>query len=753
MNIKINRYIIRKRTGADSKSLPILVSFGRCGTVRKGPKNLPIGTAFYFEEIMRYRLPVADKKFCRITRLNPIEGGIYMGMKTVKERRRARSEDKLGKPSDGRENEDGEESRGRVKRFLSKFKKPSKKTVVLLIIAAVVIAVAAVSIVRRMAGGGTEEIKYTTATVERRSITRTVDGSSVVEANDTYEVTALVTGEILSDNFSEGDLVTKDQLLYTIDSSDAQQEVETAQNSLVQAQQQYADAVRQKANTVQTNSLNEQSQQNAILNALASVDSAARSLNDAQEDYDNLTITANYSGTVAEVLVNNGDSVNDGTQLARVYDSSRLKIQLPFNEADADTISVGDSAVLTIASSGDTVAGTVETVGTATQATSSHAIVRYVTIVVDNPGGLTTEDSATAVVNGAACNDLGTFEYYDEGYINARSSGRIGELYLQENDVITEGQVIGYITSTTVENNLESARDQLESAERSRDDAYNQLEQLVIQNDTYSLDSNIQSAQISLDNARISLERAQENLEDYEITAPIEGTIIEKNKKAGDKLENNSSSTSEAMAVIYDMSTLKVQLSVDETDVQDIQTGQEVTITADAVEGTFTGTVEKVGVNGTSENGVTTYPVDIVITEYGDLLPGMNVDCVITVESSEDVLAVPVEAVQRGNIVYVQGEKTDESDNAPEGYYSVDVETGITDSVYIEIKSGLNEGDVVCGSISASGNEAQGSVDSSTMQMQGGMGGMGGMSGGGGMGGGMPGGGGGGAPGGGGGPM
>lgn len=673
-----------------------------------------------------------------------------MGMKTVKERRRARRESKLGNPSDGRETEDGEESRGRIKRFLGKFKKPSKKTVVLLIIAAVVIAVAAAAIVRRMAGGDSNETEYNTATVERRSITRTVDGSSVIEANDTYEVTALVTGEILSDNFNEGDLVKKDQLLYTIDSDDAQQEVETAQNSLEQAQQQYADAVRQKANTVQTNSLNEESQQNAIMNALASVESAARSLNDAQEDYDNLTITANYSGTVSEVLVNNGDSVNDGTQLAKVYDSSRLKIQLPFNEADAAAINVGDTAVLSIASSGDTVNGTVETVGTATQATSAHAIVRYVTIVVDNPGGLTIEDSATAVVNGAACNDLGTFEYYDEGYITARSSGRIGDLYLQENDVITEGQVIGYITSTTVENNLESAKDQLESAERSRDDAYNQLEQLVIQNDTYSLDSNIQNAALQLDNARISLERAQKNLEDYEIKAPIEGTIIEKNKKAGDKLENNSATTSEAMAVIYDMSTLKVQLSVDETDVQDIKTGQEVTITADAVEGTFTGTVEKVGVNGTSTNGVTTYPVDIVITDYGDLLPGMNVDCVITVESSENVLAIPVESLQRGNIVYVQGDKTDENDKAPEGYYSVDVETGVTDSQYIEIKSGLNEGDVVCGSIAASGDEAQGSAESGAMQMQGGMGGMGGGMPGGGMagGGGMPGGGG--APGGGG---
>ena len=48
-------------------------------------------------------------------------------------------------------------------------------------------------------------------------------------------------------------------------------------------------------------------------------------------------------------------------------------------------------------------------------------------------------------------------------------------------------------------------------------------------------------------------------------------------------------------------------------------------MTADAVQGTFTGTVTKVGVNGTSENGVTTYPVDIAIQDYGDLLPGMRI--------------------------------------------------------------------------------------------------------------------------------
>ncbi len=674
-----------------------------------------------------------------------------MANKTVAEKRKFPNKNPF--VSNDEDDDNGGKRSGKLKFFFKKLKKPSKKTVVLLILAAIVLVIAVMFIVRKASTPGEDEVQYNTATVERRSITRTVGGSSVVEANDTYEISALVTGEILADYFEEGDLVQQDQLLYTIDSEDAQNSVESAQNSLTQAQQQYADAVRQKANTIETNSLNEESQRNSIVNAVNSLESALRSLNEAQENYDNLTITANRSGTVSEVLVNDGDSVNDGTQLAKVYDASRLKVQIPFNEADAANINAGDTAELTIASSGDKINGTVERVGTSTEATSAHAIVRYVTIVVDNPGGLTTSDSASAVINGAACNNLGTFEYYSEGYLTAKSSGQIGDLYLEVNDVITEGQVIGYITSDTVANSLESAKDQVESAELSRDDAYRQLEQLVIQNDTYSLDSNIQSAQISLDNARLQLEQAEKNLEDYEIKAPIEGTIITKNSKAGDKLENNSNSSGEAMAVIYDMSTLKVQLSVDETDVQDIAVGQEVMITADAVEGTFTGSVTKVGVNGTSTNGVTTYPVDIVIEDYGSLLPGMNVDCVIMVDSAEDVLAVPVEAVQRGNIVYVQGEKTDENDRAPEGYYSVDVETGVTDAQYIEIKSGLNEGDTVAGAIAASGNEAQGSIDESTMQMQGGMGGgMSGGPGGGGMGGGMSGGMSGG-PGGGGGPM
>lgn len=589
----------------------------------------------------------------------------------------------------------------------SKIKAMPRKKLIIIGVAGVAIIALAITGIAKLAGGEDDDKDYETATAERRSISRTVTGSSVIEANDTYNVTALVTGEILTDTFSEGDTVKKDDVLYTIESSDAQ-------NALEKARQSFTDAVKKRTDTITSNKLNKE-------NTDAAVKKALNNLQTARTNYNNLTIRSDYTGTITEVLVNDGDSVSDGTRLAKIENTSEFEIQFPFNEADVGAIRVGSTAELTLAKSGDKLWGTVTHISSAPVATTAHAIVRYVTVEVKNPGALTVNESAAAVINGVACSDLGKFEYCESGYITAKTSGKIGDLYLAENDYITAGQTVGYITSDSVKNNYENAQMELDSAYRS-------LEKIVIDSDTYSLDSNVNSA-------RISLEEAEENLEDYTIKAPIDGTIITKNKKAGEKLEQGSSGT-EPMAVIYDMSVLKVQLTIDESDIHSIKTGQKVTVTADAVEGAFTGEVTKVGIDGTSSNGVTTYPVEVTITEYGDLLPGMNVDCTIEVEAVKNVIAVPVDAIQRGNVVYVKGDKTDENDKAPDGYYSVSVQTGITDSVFIEIKKGINEGDEFVTSIKASGVEAEGEQMQTMPQMSG----MGTMPAGG-MGGGMPGGG------------
>ena len=177
-------------------------------------------------------------------------------------------------------------------------------------------------------------------------------------------------------------------------------------------------------------------------------------------------------------------------------------------------------------------------------------------------------------------------------------------------------------------------------------------------------------------------------------------------------------------------------LNIDELDIDNVAVGQVVNITSDAKEGqTFTGVVTKVSVVGTTSGGTTTYPVTVRIDDTEGLRPGMNVDAEIVLSSADDVLAIPSLAVNRGNTVLITADSPSAvnalDQEAPEGYVYVSVETGVSDDSYIEITSGLQEGDTV-----AYLRTASGSSDFMMGNMPGGdMGGMGGGPGSGGQGG------------------
>jgi HlyD family secretion protein len=233
---------------------------------------------------------------------------------------------------------------------------------------------------------------------------------------------------------------------------------------------------------------------------------------------------------------------------------------------------------------------------------------------------------------------------------------------------------------------------------------YVQKNALILALENRDLERNLKSSALSLEEAKNALENKKKALEDYTVTSPISGIVIEKNFKAGDKLDMNTGRA--ALCTIYDLSYLTVQLSVDELDIGSVKVGQEVHITADAVEGrTFTGKVTKVNINGTTANGVTAYPVTVRIDGADGLLPGMNVDAGIVLQSVPDVLSVPAEAVVRGNMVLV---KTDGSVAAhagetlpadkggpPKGFELKQVTLGVNNDDFIEIKSGLQEGDII----------------------------------------------------------
>lgn len=473
-------------------------------------------------------------------------------------------------------------------------------------------------------------VKFNEVTVSRQNIASTVTGNSIVEANAEYSITPLVTGEILEAPFEEGDKVEKGQVMYKIDA-------ETMENSLSSSN--------------------------------ISIQKAQKNYNDAVQDITDLSVRSTLSGRVSAVYVKKGDNVNNGTKIADVISDSKMEIRIPFNASDISSIHNGMGATLTLVGNGTQLNGTVTAVGRATEATSGYMQVCYVTIVVDNPGALTSGDSATAMIGDIACNDIGKFEPVDTTTILAKVSGTIARLNINQGDKVAVGEVVAQLTSDSVDSQLTNATFSLQEAELSRD-------------------------------------RLLKQLDDYTITAPIEGTVVKKNKKAGEKIESggggnssaSSSSNSNVLAVIYDMSSLCFQLDVDEMDVKKISVGQEVIITADAVEGTtYNGVVENVSVNGTiGTNGVTTYPVKVRIQDFDEnLLPGMNIEATISVNTASNAIAIPLTAINRGNIVYVKGEKTDEKDRAPEGFKTVMVETGISNDSFIEIVSGLNEGDVI----------------------------------------------------------
>ena len=512
--------------------------------------------------------------------------------------------------------------------------KKRRKWIKRVLVIAAVLALLFWIVVRPMLGG-TAAVSgaYQTAQVQRQDLTVSVSGSGTVTPIESYQVSALVTGEILESPFEDGDQVEKDQLLYRIDPGSAQTALQQAQLSVQQAQMNY--------------------------DTLAS----------------SLQVKAIGGGVVQTLHVQEGDLVSAGTAVADITDTSTMTLTVPFQAGDAAHISAGQTAQVTLSGTLETLTGTVESVAPADQVGNGGALVRQVKIRLANPGALTETTSATARVGTYACASGGTLSPRLRQTITAAASGEITSLNVSVGSRVSAGAVLAAIGGESAENSLADAA-------------------------------------LAVQNAQLSLQSAQEALDSYTITSPISGTVIEKNLKAGDQLNGGDSG---AMAVIYDLSQLELQMDVSELDIGQIQPGQTVEITAEALPGqTFTGVVEKVSVNGTTTDGFTTYPVTILLSEYGDLNPGMNVSADIIVERSENVLCVPAQAVNSDGTVLAAGEGALAEDGMtiadPSKVEARAVSLRQGDQEYVEITSGLEEGETVLLPVQSDGAPAAGTA-------------------------------------------
>ena len=484
-----------------------------------------------------------------------------------------------------------------------------------------VVVVAAAGAVFLISGGGNKaasrDVTYAETTPIRQDVSNSLSGTGTLNPANTYTVKSLVDGKILTGGFEEGDKVEEGDVLYTIDSSDASTNLEKASIALQQAQRSYDKTV------------------------------------------DLQYVRAEVDGTVSSLKVAKGDQVTSGQEVAVIRDSSKMLLNLLFPAADAANFSVGQSADVMLDGTFETLKGTITAITGTDELSTGNLLVRTVTIRVNNAGGLTTAQAATASVNGVSSIASATFAYQAERTLTAQAGGTVSAINVQEGDAVSKGDILIELTGDDLTESIQSASESLRSAE-------------------------------------ISMQNQQDNMSNYTITSPISGTIIEKDAKQGDALTSGST-----LCVIYDLSYLEMVINVDELQIGALSVGQKVQITADAVaDKTYVGTVTRVSMKGSSSGGTTTYPITIRIDDTDGLRPGMNANAEIVVAEANNALVVPNAAVIRGGYVLVSKKSPSaanavEDMDAPEGYVYVKVETGVSDDSYTEIKSGLQEDDTV----------------------------------------------------------
>jgi len=499
-------------------------------------------------------------------------------------------------------------------------KKKKKRRWLKVLIVLVVLGAIAATLVIRSRNGQKNQVSsdYLVETAERRDLTVSVSGTATLEPADSYNVTSLISGEIKSAPFEEGDLVQKDSLLYSIDASTAQNSVSSAAIGVEQAQMNY------------------------------------------QQLRDSMNPTAPLSGTIDEVYVKNGDSIAAGAELCRILTSTDLYVDFLYDADVAKNFYAGESANVFISGFDGSTPGAILTISNASFLTSTGRNMCTVRVKLTNPGVVADSRSGYAMIAGNVSYGTTTISYTGTSTVYAATSGTVSNFSKLPGSKVTQGEVLCSLSSD-------------------------------------SLRTQLKSAQLAIDTAKLSANTAKDSMDNYTIKSPISGTIIEKKFKTGDKLV---STAPETLAVVYDLSYLKMDMNVDELDISKVKVGQTVEITADALIGQkFTGTVDKVSINGTTTNGVTTYPVTITIRDFGNLLPGMNVSAKILGETAKDVLCIPLDAVSRGNVILVPGAGAMNADNTgvtdPSKVEEKDISLGRNDEEYIEVTDGLSSGDIV----------------------------------------------------------
>ncbi|MCQ2474213.1 MAG: HlyD family efflux transporter periplasmic adaptor subunit [Saccharofermentans sp.] len=363
-----------------------------------------------------------------------------------------------------------------------------------------------------------------------------------------------------------------------------------------------------------------------------------KQISDAKDDEASATVSAGVAGRVKVIYAKKSDSVSDVMAengcLAIISLDGYMAVDI-----ETDALVVGDK-VTVVLSDGKEKAGTVEKV----------SLGNVTVILTDN--GPEFDDAVTVVDSDKK--EIGKGKLYIHNPLKITGyAGLIEKVHVSLNGKVSSSDKIFTLKDTAISANYYSLL-------RTR----NEKEEVLME--------------------LLKIER------NGAVLSPISGSVYSVDYET-ESSNKSANSDSIAIAQISNDEKMSLNISVDESDILSLSVGQEVEVTVSSVsENAFTGTVTEIN-KTSSDSG--TFSAVIELDKADGMLSGMTATASVKIEGVEDAVIIPVAALHKtsdGAYVYTVYDE----ENAEYGGRT-DVVTGLENSTYIEIKSGLNVGQTV----------------------------------------------------------
>jgi HlyD family secretion protein len=510
-------------------------------------------------------------------------------------------------------------------------KKHGRKWIWLIVLAGVCAAVFFILKNRSAATGYTEETVQLRDIMTYHSFTGTIQ--PVHEQNVLPNVSGVKVTKVCVE---EGDTVSKGDVLFQLDTTSIDQQINELEATMTATEKQNAVAIEQAQTTYGDYKDNLDNGMNSqVLSAQQAIDSAFSQLVSAQQAY-NAEVTANNQ-SLSSTMLSAIQAVDSAYGSVRTAELSAQQAVDALNSADSSSRALEDNV-------------------NTTKLAAENAWTSYNAAKTSFEAAKLSEDNKL------------TSDY--DALVTAQTS------YLNAID--------------TYNSTVTGARQQLNA---------------------YSL--SVQSAQAGADQSvnTIKLADLRKQLDNYTVKSPISGVVTVRKANEGDITVAGT-----AMATVTNFDRMKVDIKINEYDIQGAETGKPVTISVDALDNkSYDGTIAKIARVATVDNGVSYFKSEVDFDGDDDARSGMSVEVKLTINDLKQVVTVSNDAVSTNadGSAYVMKY----ADAKKKKMIQQPVTIGATDGSYTQITEGLKAGDTVLVAPAAPENiyeQMNGSDDSST---------------------------------------